>query len=83
MLKTPDNAAYIALDQVTKLPRWVDIDKMIEAELTAILDRILGSSVTEELHELRGRAKALREFQAAAREAPTVLAKKGLRSPIA
>jgi hypothetical protein len=82
MLSTPSPDALMALEQASRLPRWTDIEKMIDAELQAILDRILGSKDTADLHELRGRAKALREFQQTVRDARQTLAKQGLAAPI-
>lgn len=82
MLSQPASEALVAIEQVTKLPRWNDIEKMFDAELTTILDRILGAREAADLHELRGRAKSIREFQQLVRDAPAMLAKLGLRSPI-
>jgi hypothetical protein len=82
MLNVPTPDQLIALEQATKLPRWRDIDMMIEAELSAVLDRILGATDTAVLHELRGRAKALKEFQQTARDASATLVKMGVRSPL-
>lgn len=82
MISKPAPEAYMALEQVTKLPRWADINKMFDAELTAILDRMIGSREEADLHELRGRAKCIREFQQLVAEAPATLAKLGLRSPM-
>lgn len=83
MLSTPTDAALIAIEQAAKLPRWTDIDKMIEAELTAVLDRMIGSRDDADLHALRGRAMALREFQQLVRDAPAQLVKRGVKSPLA
>lgn len=83
MLTQPTDAMLIALEQASKLPRWKDVDKLIEAELTATLDRIIGAQVDAELHALRGRAKFLREFQQLVRDAPAQLTKRGVKSPLA
>jgi hypothetical protein len=82
MLATPSEAALIALEQATKLPRWGDVNKMIEAELNAVLERMLGSRDDATLHELRGRAMALKDFQKVARDASATLVKMGVRSPL-
>lgn len=82
MLSTPTDAALIALEQVSKFPRWTDIEKLMEAELTATVDRMIGCRDDADLHALRGRAQFIREFQQVVREAPQTLVKKGLRSPL-
>jgi hypothetical protein len=82
MLTPPTKEALIALDQVTKFPRWGDVEKLIEAELKAILDRMLGTREAADLHELRGRAKALKELQQMWRDAADTLKKMGQTSPL-
>lgn len=82
MLSTPTSEALIALDQATKLPRWTDIDKMIDAELSKILSLIMATRDADALNELRGRALALTSFQQQTREASGTLAKLGIKSPL-
>ena len=82
MLSTPTKEMLIALEQASKLPRWADIDKLIEAELTATVDRMVGCREDADLHALRGRLQFLREFQQLVRDAPQTLVKLGVRSPL-
>jgi len=82
MLSRPTNEALIVLEQISRLPRYTDFNKMIEAELATIMDKLMGATDIAVIHELRGRAKALKEFQAAVAQAPATLVKSGLRSPI-
>jgi hypothetical protein len=82
MLAPTTPEALTALDQAAKLPRWNDVNNLIEAELKATLDRIIGSRDDAELHELRGRAKAFRDFQQLVRDAPAMLKRLGLTSPL-
>lgn len=82
MLSNPTPEALIALEQVSKLPRWKDVNTMVEAELTVVFERMLGSADFATLMELKGRARALKEFQQQVAQAAEQLAKLGLRSPI-
>lgn len=82
MLSTPTNEALIAAEQITRLPRWADFEKMFEAEIKAVTDRMLGSRDAAELHELRGRALALTQFRQAMRDARQTLGKKGVTAPL-
>ena len=82
MLSTPTKEALIALEQVSKFPRWTDVDRMIEAELSKILELIMATRDGDALNELRGRACALKEFQQECRDAPVKLAKMGVRPSI-
>lgn len=82
MFSTPTPDALIACEQVTKLPRWTEIDKMIEAEIACVMDRLLGANEVSKLHELRGRAMALKEFQQTVRDARRKLEQMGVTAPI-
>lgn len=82
MLSTPTHAALIAIDQASKLPRWTDIERLLDAELTATVDRMIGCREDADLHAFRGRAQFIREFQKLVREAPDTLVKMGVRTPL-
>lgn len=80
MLTQATNEQLIALAQLTQSPRWKDVDALIEAEIAALVDRMIANVEPHVLHEARGRIKALRELRDAVREAPSLVEKKGLQA---
>jgi hypothetical protein len=82
MLTSPSSQQLMALVAIVQQGYWIKVDEMIEAEIKATVDRMLENSDPAVLHECRGRAKALREFQSTAREASAILEKQGLRAPL-
>ena len=82
MLKPLPDEALAAMAQAHAQPRWRDIDKALSEEIQAVFQRMLGSHDTAILHEMRGRARALQEFQAAVREARESLASRGIQAPL-
>lgn len=80
MLTQPTPEQLMALVSITQQSRWREVDALIEAEIEATVQRMLDNADIGVLHECRGRAKALKEFQSLVREAPETLEKKGLRA---
>lgn len=61
---------------------WSKVDELIEAEIQAVVERMIENRDAAVLHEHRGYIKALKTFQSTAREAPTTLEKMGSRTPL-
>lgn len=64
MLIKPTLQQITALHSVVHQPAWTDVNQLLELELEQTLERLLNTSVTETVHELRGRAKMLTELLA-------------------
>ncbi len=64
MLIKPTFQQITALHLVVHQPAWTDVNQILELELEQTLERLLNTSVTETVHELRGRAKMLTELLA-------------------
>lgn len=79
MLSKPTPAQLRTCDTLSQWPKWGEVSDIIDAELKAIFERMIGASAEADLHSLRGRAQALKEFQTLVREAPAQLAKAGVR----
>lgn len=82
MLTPPTPEALKALESFTRQPRWSDFSKMIDAEIAACTDRLLGSQDLRQIGEFQGRIKALKDLQARCAEAPSLMEKLGLRASL-
>lgn len=60
MLKKIDNRQLSAAANISSHPQWLDFRGYLELELSACYDAILETDSESALHELRGRAKALK-----------------------
>ena len=83
MLKTPSPAALTAFVQWQETPRWRDVNEWFDEEIEAITLRLLGARETADVHELRGRLVALRDFRQTVRDARSLLARQGHQVPLA
>lgn len=86
MLKHPDATQLRALLSAQSSGTWEGIDQLLESELAAIMERLVGCRDDVDLYRLQGRAAALRDLRATARSARETLDKverSGTRPPIA
>lgn len=81
MLVSPTREQLTDLAGLVEQSRWTKVDQLIQAEIDALVDRMVHSRDTAELHEFRGSVKALKEFQSTAREASKALEKMGAPRP--
>lgn len=82
MLTKPDTQQLAALANVVQHSRWGKVDELISAEIAQAVEMMVVQTDPVYLHELRGRIKALREFQSTAREASKTLEKLGANNPL-
>lgn len=75
-------AQLTSLERLYKQPLGTEISKLLDAEIAALVDRMVDNSDIAVLHECRGRIKALREFQSSMRDAEKTLGKMGRTSSL-
>lgn len=75
MLVDPSTQQLQALAGLVEHSRWPVVSEYIGAEIAHAVDLMVDQTDTTRLHELRGRIKALKEFQSMAREASKTLEK--------
>jgi hypothetical protein len=63
MLKKPAINDLRAAARISPLPDWAVMAEMIEGELQEIYSRMTDSHNTVVLHQLQGRAQALKDFR--------------------
>jgi len=81
MLAQPTDQQLQALAVLAQQSWWTKVNELLEAEIQAVVDRMIENRDSAVLHEHRGYIKALKTFQSTAREASTTLEKMGLRAP--
>lgn len=75
MLCRRDPATLRALDNLQRTQPWATVEKYLEAEIAQTMERLLSVREHAEMCVLQGRAQALKEFLAAARDAPSAISK--------
>lgn len=73
MLTKPTTTQLRAILAAQSTGTWNGIDQLIEAELAAVHERLVGSREDGDLHRMQGRAQALRELRAVASDARQTL----------
>jgi hypothetical protein len=82
MLTKPSVKQLEALSAVTRLPYWSEVNGLLEAELRAVVERMIDTPDERELRQLQGMAKFIKKFQEMASNAPEHLARQGRTSPL-
>lgn len=62
MIVKPTLTEVSSLHSVVHTPAWAEINRLLQRELDAVVERMLATADTAALHELRGRARCLTEF---------------------
>lgn len=64
-----------ALLNLSRLPEWREVDKLLEAELTVTTEKLLNSADPSATGKYQGRAKLLVELRQLVLDAPDMLVK--------
>lgn len=75
MLTKPKASHLRAAVTLTGLTLWRDFESLIDSEIAGILDLIVESRDMAVLHQLQGRARALKELKQLIVDSPTLLEK--------
>lgn len=75
MLCRPDVATLRALDNLRRTQPWQSVEKFLAAEIDQTVERLLASRDQAEMLTLQGRARALKDFLAAVRDAEATISK--------
>ena len=75
MLSKPTKTLVHNLHMLVQTPMWAEVSAYLESELSAVHVRMESAVESHMLHELRGRAKAIRELLTMARTTADTLDK--------
>jgi len=75
MLCKPTQAHMQALSTLSRLPEWMEVNRLLQAELDETAEQLFTAADDAATRKLQGRAKLLRELQNLVATAPDVLAK--------
>ena len=75
MLSKPTKSLAHNLHLLVQTPMWLEVSAFLVAELQAIHERMESAVESHMLHELRGRAKSIRELLALSRSTGELLTK--------
>lgn len=75
MIDRPTRSILQALTNLSRLPEWKEVDKLLAAELAETTERLYTALDEGALRKLQGRCKLLRELQDLVAQASDKLAK--------
>lgn len=75
MISRPTRSTLLALTELSRLPMWKEVDKLLAAEAAETTTRLLSERDDATVRMLQGRGKLLRELQDLVADAPNQLAK--------
>jgi len=69
MLTRPDQQGQRALANLTRTPAWLEVEKLLEAEVGAIVDRMLTDTDEVAMRRAQGAANWIKDFLKTAQSA--------------